>query len=72
MSKDDQPEPVKSSHFMRGVFVEATLLLGVFLVGFVPMWLKSRDSAHRLADAKSHLSQANIQTALASAAMDAP
>ena len=71
MSKDVQPEPVKHTHFMRGVFVEATLLLGVFLLGFVPMWLKWRDSASRLAEAERHLNLASLQTAMASAAMDA-
>ena len=70
MSKDTQPEPVKHTHFMRGVFVEAALLLGVFLLGFVPMWLKSRDAASRLAEAERHLGLASVQTAMASAAMD--
>ena len=62
MSKEVQPKPVKQTHFMRRVFIEAILLLGVFLLGFVPMWLKSHDSASRLA---------RLQTAMTSAAMDA-
>jgi hypothetical protein len=71
MSKDNQPKPVKHTHFMRGVFIEATLLVGVFLLGFIPMWLKARDAASRLSEAERHLSMASVQTAMASAAMDA-
>ena len=71
MSKDKPAEPVKHTHFMRGVFVEATLLVGVFLLGFVPMWLKARDAASRLSEAERHLGMASVQTAMASAAMDA-
>jgi hypothetical protein len=55
---------------MRGVFVEATLLVGVFLVGFVPMWLKARDSASRLSEAERHLNLASVQNALAAAIID--
>ena len=70
MSKDVQPEPVKHTHFMRGVVIEAVWLLVVFLLGFVPMWLKSRESAHRLSEAERHLNLARVQNALASAAVD--
>ena len=70
MSKDVQPEPGKHSHFMRRIFVEMTLLLGIFLLGFAPMWLRSRDLASRLAEAENQLSLTSIHSALASAAMD--
>ena len=60
MSKDTQPKPVKQTHFIRGVFVKASLLLGVFLLGFVPMWLKSRDAASRLAQAERYLGMASV------------
>ena len=43
MSNDVQSKPVKATHFMRGVIIEAVLLLVVFLLGFVPMWLKARE-----------------------------
>jgi hypothetical protein len=55
---------------MRGVIIEAVLLLVVFLLGFVPMWLKSRESASRLSEAERHLNLAQVQTALAAAAVD--
>jgi len=39
-------------------------------LGFVPMWLKSRESASRLSEAERHLNLARVQNALASAAID--
>ena len=70
MSTDMESKPVKATHFMRGVIVEAVLLLVVFLLGFVPMWLKSRESASRLSEAERHLNLARVQNDLASAAID--
>ena len=70
MSQDMQSIPVKATHFMRSVGIEAVLLLIVFLLGFVPMWLKSRESASRLSEAERHLNLAQVQNALASAAVD--
>ena len=70
MSKDVESLQVKAAHFMRGVIIEAVLLLVVFLLGFVPMWLKSRESASRLAEAERHLNLAQVQNALAAAAVD--
>ena len=70
MSKEVQSKPVKATPFMRGIVSEAILLLVVFLLGFVPMWLKSRKSASRLSEAERHLNLARVQNALASAAVD--
>ena len=70
MSKDVQSKPVKATHFMRGVVREAVVLLVVFLLGFVPMWLKAREAAGRLAEAERHLNLARVQNAMASAAVD--
>ena len=70
MSKDVKSEPVKVTHFKRNVVLETTLLIGAFLVGFVPMWLKSRASADRLSEAERHLSLAIVENALASAAVE--
>jgi hypothetical protein len=71
MSKDVQPKPVKTTPFMRRVIVYAVLLLVVFLLGFVPMWLKSRECSSSLSDAEHQLNLARIQNALASAVIDA-
>jgi len=70
MSEDVQSKPVKATHFMRGVGIEAVVLLVVFLLGFVPMWLKSRDAASRLSEAERHLNLASVQNAMAAAAID--
>ena len=70
MSKDVQSKPVKATHLMRGVVREAAVLLVVFLLGFVPMWLKSRESASRLSEAERHLNLASVQNTLASEAID--
>jgi hypothetical protein len=70
MNKDVQSKPVKTTHFMRGVITEAAWLLVAFLLGFVPMWLKSRKSTDRLTEAERHLSLARVENALASAAVE--
>jgi hypothetical protein len=70
MSEDMPCKPVKATHYMRGIGIEAVLLLVVFLLGFIPMWLKSREAASRLSEAERHLNLARVQTALASAAVD--
>jgi hypothetical protein len=71
MSEDVQPKPVKTTPLMRRVISYAALLLVVFLLGFVPMWLKSRECATSLSEAERQLSLARIQNSLASAAIDA-
>ncbi len=71
MSEDLQPRPVKSSSLMQRVLIYAGVLLVVFLVGFVPMWLKARAAGNRLAETEGHLTLARLQNNLASAAIDA-
>ena len=70
MSKDVQSKPDKATHFMQGIVNKTLLLIVVFLLGFIPMWLKSRESASRLSEAERHLDLATVQNALASAAID--
>ena len=45
MSEDIQPKPVKSTPAPRRFIIYGACLLVVFLLGFVPMWLKARDCA---------------------------
>ena len=71
MSENVQSKPVKATHFMRRAIISITLLLIAFLIGFVPMWLQSRDSASRLAEAEHQLSLAHLENALASASIAA-
>jgi len=70
MSEEVQCKPIKATHYLREIGIEAILLLVVFLLGFVPMWLKSREAASRLSEAERHLNLARIQNAMASAAVD--
>ena len=70
MNKEVQSKPVKATHFVRGVVREAVVLLVVFLLGFVPMWLKSRKSSNRLSEAERHINLASVQNTLASEAID--
>src|SRR5262245_54344253 len=71
MSEDLQTKPVKSSPFMRRILIYAGVLLVVFLLGFVPMWLKARAAGNRLVETERHLTLARIQNNLASAVIDA-
>ncbi|HZH32373.1 MAG TPA: hypothetical protein VEY11_16530 [Pyrinomonadaceae bacterium] len=64
-------EPARSSNLLRRVGLYAALMLISFLVGFVPMWLKARESGNNLATTERTLSSARLQNALASAALDA-
>ena len=71
MSEYVQPKSAKTTPLMRRVIIYAVLLLVVFLLGFGPMWLKSRECSHKLSAAERQLNLATIQNALASAAIDA-
>ncbi|HZI17004.1 MAG TPA: hypothetical protein VEY09_00265 [Pyrinomonadaceae bacterium] len=62
---------VKSTSVMRRFVIYGGVLLFGFLLGFVPMWLQSRATAGRLADAERRLTLAGMQGNLASAAIDA-
>ena len=71
MSQDVQPKPVKTTLLMRRVTLYAALLLVAFLLGFIPMWCKSRECSGSLSGAEHQLSLARLQNALASAVIDA-
>ena len=77
MSEDVEPGShkstpvVKSTSVMRRLGIYAGVLLVGFLLGFVPMWVQSRASAAKLADAERRLTLAGMQGDLASAAVDA-
>ena len=54
MNEDTQPKTITFSPLMwRGSFYMA-LLLGAFLFGFVPIWLKSRQCSRSLSEAEQH------------------
>ena len=71
MSEDLQPKPIKSSPVMQRILIYAAVLLIVFLLGFVPMWLKARAAGNRVAEIERHLLLARTQNDLASAVIDA-
>ncbi len=70
---DEEIRPVeyKSPPMIRRLAIYAGVLLFVFLLGLVPMWLKSRQSANSLAEAERQLTLVRMQSNLASAVIDA-
>jgi hypothetical protein len=71
MNEDVQPKPIKSTSLIRRVGIYAAVLLVVFLLGFVPMWLKNRQCASSLAETEHQLGRAQMQNHLAAAVIDA-
>lgn len=56
---------------MKRVGIYGTVLLGVFLLGFVPMWLIARERANERDVAQAGLRLSQMQNRLASASIDA-
>lgn len=69
--EDVRPQPAKSSNLLQRIGIYAALMLVAFLVGFVPMWLKARESGNNLATTQRTLALAQMQNNLASAVIDA-
>jgi hypothetical protein len=71
MSEEVKPGQIKSTSRARQVGVYAAILLGVFLLGFIPMWLKAREASADLTRTEQQLNLAQMQNDLASAVIDA-
>lgn len=71
MSGDVEPKLVKSTPAIPRFIIYVGVLLVVFLLGFVPMWLKARATTASLADTESQLVLVRMQSNLASAVIDA-
>ena len=71
MSEDKQPQAVKSSSLISRVGIPAAVMLVAFLIGFMPMWVKAREGASKLAGVERELEVARMQNALASSVIDA-
>jgi hypothetical protein len=71
MSEDVQPTPVKSSPLKQRFIIYAGVLVVIFLLGFVPMWLKARTATRNLVETEHQLTLARMQSNLASAVIDA-
>ena len=70
MNEDLQRKPDTSNRMQR-YLIYAAVLLVVFLVGFVPMWLKARTASNTLAETEHQLFLVRAQNDLASAVIDA-
>jgi hypothetical protein len=71
MSENVEHVPAKSPPAARRFVIYAGVLLAVFLLGFVPMWLKARECGRSLAVAEQQLSLGRMQNNLATAVIDA-
>ena len=76
MSAEKQPETLRPQTTQQNnrlvkAGIYAGVLLAVFLLGLIPMWLSTRESAGQLADARRDLRLLQIQNTLGSAAVDA-
>jgi hypothetical protein len=70
MSDDLERKPDTSNPGMQRYLIYAAVLLVVFLVGFVPMWLKARTTTNTLTETENQLFLARTQNDLASAVID--
>ena len=71
MSEALQTNRAKSNSTMQRVIVYAVVLVVVFLLGFVPIWLRARAAASRLMETEHRLTLVTMQSNLASATIDA-
>ena len=71
MSEEVEIKPARSGGLLQRVGITAALVFVAFLAGFVPMWLKARESGNNLAATERTLGLARLQNSLASAAIDA-
>ena len=71
MSEEVQPNPVKSRPAAQRFLIYAGVLLVIFLLGFVPMWLRARAANSSLVETEHQLIMVRMQSSLASAAIDA-
>ncbi len=71
MSEDVKPKPVESSPVMPRFIIYTGVLLVIFLLGFVPMWLKARAATSNLVETEHQLILVRMQSNLASAVIDA-
>lgn len=66
-----ESKPIKRTSLMQRVAIYGLVLLVVFLLGFVPMWLKFHRCADNLAKTEHELVLVRLQNDLASSVIDA-
>jgi hypothetical protein len=69
--EERQPVEYKSPPRIRRFVIYAGVLLVVFLLGFIPMWLKAHQCSQKLAEVERNLTLVRMQSDLASAVIDA-
>jgi hypothetical protein len=69
MTEDLQTNRAKSNPFLQRFMIYAGVLLIVFLLGFVPMWMKARSAANSQIETERQLMLVRMQSGLASAAI---
>lgn len=70
-SEKVQPESGWRTPRVRRITIYAAVLLGVFLLGLVPMWLKARQNSNAQDAAEKQLRLSRMQNDLASALINA-
>jgi hypothetical protein len=71
MSEYLQAKATAASPLMRRVIVYGGVLLVIFLLGFVPMWLKARSINTTLVETQRQLIRVSVESSLAAAAIEA-
>ena len=71
MNEDPERNSVAPSRGRQRFIIYAGVLVVVFLLGFVPMWLKTRTATNTLVETEHQLFLARTQNDLASAVIDA-
>ena len=71
MSENVQPKPTNSNPLTRRIIIYAGVILVVFLLGFVPMWLKARAASNSLVEAERQITLLRMENHLASAVIHA-
>lgn len=71
MSENMQAESVRPNPLARRIGIYAAALTVVFLLGFIPMWLKARQCASVLVETENQLRLSRIENHLASAVINA-
>lgn len=61
---------VRQNNPVKRVIIYAAILLGAFLLGFVPMWMRANERARERDTAQAALRVSTLQNTLANAAMD--
>lgn len=71
MSENLRPNAAEASPVVRRVIIYAGVVLVIFLLAFVPMWLKARSINTTLVETQRQLIRVSVESSLAAAAIEA-